>query len=345
MSRLSYIFVVFMILAQQGQSDAQRVAALEDTVTFTTTRIDSLNRVQAALEGDVGRLSTLVDSLKRGSETDKLRNALRESVYLSAKLEEVYVLQRETDHMLSRVLKALQNCYDSEINTLIGSLDQAPAETLLKRLKLLQHRRKSLSALLVDREDRPDLPDIIIRPGDGPEAIQQKADFMADVAAQLKQRLDATDVRLRKLVEEQRLRRRAQDLLTEISLFDENAPIGRSLSLEPGAIAQVADDVVPSESADAEISASVANISGGRVSETFAPAGGAPEPIDLVLTPGLEIELGEGPVDAGVFGEGPEGEIVRLEQQRVMLQRQAAQAAKRAETLRSFVEQIQGEGR
>ncbi|MDP6042661.1 MAG: hypothetical protein QGG64_29190, partial [Candidatus Latescibacteria bacterium] len=185
-----------------------------------------------------------------------------------------------------------------------------------------------------------ELPTVAIGPEDNLEVIRQKAAFMADVAAQMRQDLANADSRLVRLRNEQRLRNRAQALVTEISLFDDSAPIGRSLSLEPQPVVSSPEDgrTGVSEEEIAGLVPPLAGIVGDRPADQIESI--SPGVTQLALTAGLEVEVRNTHVMP--LAEGLTLEIQQLQLQKAVLENQAKQATARAEALRLYLEQMLG---
>lgn len=341
------ICVIFAVFSMPLNGHAQTIVALEDTVALWSNSADSLLQIQIGLQDSVQRLAAVVDSLKHANRSDRatgpLEAALRQSVRLALALEATYAQQSTIEKVLASSWEELRDVYDREIGTIIGDLADEPDVSKIRQLKDYQQARKRLVENLVSQRQKTELPVVAIGPEDNPEAIRQKAAFMADVAAQIRRDLASADSRLVRLRNEERLRNRAQTLLTEISLFDDGAPVGRSLHIEKQEIVSNSRDGNTSASQE-EISESVppsAGIVGDRFPGQIESV--VPDLSQNVLALGLEVEVRDTQHgDAMSTVEGLALEIQQLQRQRVLLEDQAKQATARAEALRLYLEQMLG---
>ena len=342
--------VMFVILFLPTGTFGQSVAVSEDTVAVRQVRVDSLSRVQEMLDLQVQGLASEIDSLRRAQKgqplAGELEVALRQSVQIALNLEAVYIEQNEANRALVDAFVALLGVYDQAIGALIANLGEDTTPESIGRLKLLQQRRKALASIVESCKGVTDLPMVVVRAEDGPDAIRQKAMLMADVASQIEQRLQQVDARLQTLVNEQRLHKQAKGLVAEISLFDERTPVGRSLRLEAEPLTV---GIVPPSGEDAAETGLVSGIVpgpgfAGDVAREQATVTGT-EPIDLLLKAGLELQVGSGGLaDDMSFATGLASEILQKQRQRALLAKQAKQAGERAKKLQAFLDQMIGGG-
>ena len=227
-------FSVLALLVGAQCVAAQTLPAVMAEWGRLKSRRDSLLAERQRLSDDVDEVSRHIDSLKTSSgaarATGPLEAALRRSLGFVERLE---MLDRRLETVrgaLQVQSERLRSVYDDEIAQLVRRLGESPREATLKRLGQLREERRALSQVLDPPQGASHADLLSIGEADGPEEIRQKADLMEDMASRLALEAQAVGDRLVRLDQERRLRGRVSTFTREISLFDENLPVGRSIS-------------------------------------------------------------------------------------------------------------------
>ena len=319
---------------------AQTVGELRQALALRTASVDSLAAVRVELEREVERLSAVVDGLKQEQSGNRaggaLEKALQQSLIVALALEDCYRKEEILQAEVSAVRERLRDAYDRDIAGLIGALSGAADSVRIAQLQALQQARSGLVQSAPDIGTDSRLPLLAARPDDGPDALRQKAELMADVAARVRREVAQTERRLKQLEVEQRLRGRVETFAAELFLFDETLPEGRSVAVsERGVSGQE-----PSEPTFGTAEIPEGDRLGDNNRGPDSPSGASGfavgrEPASAD-SPGLQVR-GD--------GDALTEEIRSLHRQRAVLMAQEKQVSARAKLLHQYLEALLGDAR
>ncbi len=304
---------------------------------------DSLVQERQRLSADVDVISSHIDSLKTSTElpraTGPLEAALRRSLGLVERLE---MLDRrlETVHEgLQAASQRLRSEYDGEIARLVQRLGEAPGEATLHRLAELREKRNAVPRFPDSPRGAAPADLLSIGEADGPGEIRQKADLMDDMASRLALEARAVGDRLSRLDEERRLRARVSNFTREISLFDENLPVGRSVS---------ARESPPASEGDSKDTGDANEIltGGGRYEGDLSGALAPEAPLEAELIAGKEISPGGSGTSPGDLpADDLQDEIARLRSRNTQLRSRMVALTKQAAAFRERIREMLEGGR
>jgi hypothetical protein len=233
---LSSFMVLFGLCTMGERVDAAqaiRMDGLQDSLQMWVTRQDSLLSQRDVLQTSVDSLSSEMERLKRthsgGTASGALALALRKSLDITLELEVIYQEEIIAGQRIERIKSSLLEACEEELDRLIVLSRDAPDASILAQIQTFRKLRGSLEGAPVQKP----LPTVTIEADDTPDDIRLKSELMADVAHQVMGEKAAVDRKLRRLVDERRLRGRARSFASEFSLFDDASPQGRSLSPQP----------------------------------------------------------------------------------------------------------------
>jgi len=198
--------------------------------------LDSLRTLHSAAQSRVdtlvaGRQSALAWAevlyraipAARGEGRNELRDALRAAqvaadslAILDARLAEALLAQKEARQALAVAL-------EQELEGVLIRAEFAH-ESPLKAELLLRARELAIELTSVQGPlelPATDLPRVTVGPGDGPEEIQLKADFLDDRAAQLRRAAEVVSAELDSRNKRAELQAEMRRLVAEVRLFDQ----------------------------------------------------------------------------------------------------------------------------
>jgi hypothetical protein len=296
--------------------------------TAQEARLDSLRRSQDEAASRVSEFAAARDGAQAWAErlyrlipeareqgTDALRHALAVAQFaadsldaLDASLAEALAAEREAREALVAEL-------DSELELTLRAAEVAPPAEMAMLTDLAQSLAVELAGIQKPlRLPATELPAVAIQPGDGPEEIILKADFLSDRAAGLRSAADVVSAEISRVQRRDRLQDEMRRLVAEVRLFDEAGlpPVsaqGEDRTFEP-VPEQVIEPITPASVGDAPV----------------APAG--ERALDLPILP-LEGEV-QLPLDEETL-------LDQLERLREDLLRRAEALERRAEEFRRLL--------
>ena len=223
------------------------LAKLEDRCAVLQLRRDSLAAKAGELAEEVAELKNCLS--ERFSPLDEMRlgERLRRSQVLADSLDAVNMAILELETKISRCRRLAIGAYTRAIDSLRLKLDEAferrAGEKIIRQIELARSRRAALAG---DAENAADaeggsqllslgklLEAVRITPGDTPEEIREKADFLQDVADKWLRTLSMLERSLERISEESAIRKRLSEFAQELSLFDETTLPGRAQQRAP----------------------------------------------------------------------------------------------------------------
>ncbi|UCC83911.1 MAG: hypothetical protein JSW46_02960 [Gemmatimonadota bacterium] len=199
------------------------------------TRVDSLRLARGAAAAHVSELVTARDSAQAWAErlyrlipeareqgTDALRHTLAVAQFAADSLDTL-------DASLAEALSAEREAREALIveleSELARTLDDAETAPPIQKAALTQHAQSLASELAAIRAPlqlpATELPTVAVEPGDGPEEIALKADFLSDRATQLRSAADVVASEITRVERRGELQDEMRRLVAEVRLFDE----------------------------------------------------------------------------------------------------------------------------
>ena len=231
---------------QLGESSLKPALAALDSLAALHVRSaaerDSLNRSAEELAGEVSRLKSSQARDYSALEQYRLEAALRRSQAVAARLDSLNARIGSLGEEFAGRKRSVLSLIDRELGTLAGRLESSPGDSLRSaataRIESLRRLRAQVSSLQVEKPraeglavglpiDRL-LEQIRVTPADSPEEIQEKADFLADVARRWRKSLEDVERSIGRLADEREMRRRLGEFTQELSLFDATSPSSRA---------------------------------------------------------------------------------------------------------------------
>jgi hypothetical protein len=199
------------------------------------TRVDSLRSAHGEATARVSELAIARDSAQAWAErlyrvipqareqgTDALRHTLAVAQFaadsldaLDASLAEALTAERE-------VREALVVELESELARTLSDAEIAPPVQKAALTQLAQSLAGELAVFQAPLQlPATELPAVAIEPGDGPEEIALKADFLSDRATQLRNAADVVGSEMTRVERRGDLQEEMRRLVAEVRLFDE----------------------------------------------------------------------------------------------------------------------------
>jgi hypothetical protein len=226
--------LLLLDLAASAVAGGQGLDELRGAARESGRQVDALRAKQASLKRELDELSPRIEARKKepavvpGAE---LKNELRRSQELSSQLTEVAQslarAEAEWQHRNTELLDGLS----TQLGLLEAAWEQSPErearERLLGRMRALKLEREQLRAAMPVQE----VPALGPSPvGSEPEALLRRVDALRDAEDKARRQLQAVEVRIAELRQEQGLEQRMRDFVSEQSLFDDQ---DRRFRLEP----------------------------------------------------------------------------------------------------------------
>lgn len=250
----------------------------------------------------------------------QLREALRAAQHAADSLAALDAQLAEAVAAEHEARGAYRDALESEIERTLRRAEFAPPSekaALSERARALAFEFAALREPV--RLPAAEVPDIVIEPGDGPQEIALKADFLADRAVQLRGAADVVAAEMARVQKRARLQEEMEHLLAEVRLFDD-AGVPPTASGQPDQVFGQ-DDIERILCCDPLVDVRAM----GPADAAVAPAGGLNLPV-----------LGAGgAVTAPVQPERVFDQLARL---RENLLRRAAVLERRSEDFRSLLQ-------
>lgn len=239
--KASFAHTVWMVLALAGTEAllwASDPSELEAQIADLRRQQVSLQGEREALLQQAQQLAAHIDALRQedkgglGGSERRLTRKLQESVELSQRID---ALSRRIDELTAQIAgmtRELKEFYEQRVAELVRQIDLAAEdqkEGLTRQALMYLAAKLKLEGSVVFVPDVKLTAQIEATPQDGPEEIRQKADLVSDVADKLTAQLALVDVRLRDLGQQQRMRRKMREFAEEITFFDEDIAMGRTV--------------------------------------------------------------------------------------------------------------------
>ncbi len=209
-----------------GQADLSR---LEQGIRLAQERLKVLQTENQNLQLQSDSLAIFINTLKTAPtmgflERRKLERLLRDSQDLASAREHNLHEQKQQKNHLEQIVATLLKRYDAVIDSLVQvaerSGDVSRVETA-SRIQTLRARRSSVNAQSANPGQSLQRPELALQPNDLPEDIEVKAEFLRDRADRLRQQERTLERRIKDVRAEKTLRKKMNDLVTDVRLFDQ----------------------------------------------------------------------------------------------------------------------------
>jgi len=225
---------VFCIMVCVRPAPAQQptLEVLETTFEQQETLLTTLQDQKRRLGVRLDEKEKEIRLLKSDNDLGYLRRArleklLQESQDVAGKIEGIDEQQRRTQEALAATGRQLIARYQALLNETLAKLERKKHDTALRKtltLKISQLRRKKEATLAKMGLRNPQ--DVIvgkveIAPTDTPRQIREKGDLLKDQEEKLRALSKQLDKQSHEMQQELQLRNRIDDLVTDLSLFDQ----------------------------------------------------------------------------------------------------------------------------
>ncbi len=318
-SKIVALAVILLPIADLAKAQAP---AKQPTFEVMEIRLEQLERRIRQLQKQEDELTAAVlereqkiaDLKKAGDlnylQQTRLQRLLKEAHQLAGEIEGMDRQLEQVNQSYSQTGDRLSTLYSTRINNLLKRLESKKVtgvqrQTLLKQVERLRIRNQALRQKL-GLQDSPDVNagELQISPTDTPRQIEQKADVLKDQEDKYRSLSQQLGTRYQELERELQLRNRIDDLVADLSLFDQQEEAIGSLAPETGQGMESVDGP-----GDSDFSANI----GSRESRA-------------------EVIIGQGNFDYTGLSDGNLEEVVALLKQRqIRAVAQADSLKKRAE--------------
>lgn len=243
-----------------AQSTPARTDSLEGVLTGLQYQTKYLAVERGKLDSELSAKSSAIEKLQANSnrnyfEHQRLQELLKSSQELARKIqlidEQSDVLERDDRLTVDKLIAA----YESEIQAGMArlkqkTLDGKEKEAQLRRINKMRNRMNVLHATSNQLEVL-NLKPVELTPRDTPKRIEQKADLVKDQEEKVRRFAKEIKTEKEKLNKELNLRTRISDLVTDLSLFDQQDEIltnlpdrGQSITGEESGFRNRADEIL-----------------------------------------------------------------------------------------------------
>lgn len=207
----------------------------EGNILELETRLARLDSTRQVLEDERRRLSERLASVAgeiralrdqhelNYFEHQRLQRLLKDSQSLTRRMEAMDAEQQSLAQRYEAIGRQLLKLYEAEIRKRLDRLEGREAEPQeIEALQRLRARRDTLQQALAPQDlTQVRIPRLEIEPGDSPTDLGQKADLLKDQEEKLRHLAIRVREQMDDLREELQLRRRLDDLVTDVALFDQ----------------------------------------------------------------------------------------------------------------------------
>jgi len=217
------IAIAIAIAIPIGNAAAQEtgVEALRRAHNETTTRVAELLTARQDAQAWAERLYRLIPEA-REQGTDELRHTLAVAQFAADSLDALDDALAEALAAEREVRGALVGALESELARTLDAAELAPPIQKAALTQLAQSLAGELAAIQRPlRLPSAEAPTLAVEPGDGPEEIELKADFLSDRAGQLRNAADVVASEMTRVQRRGELQDEMRRLVAEVRLFDE----------------------------------------------------------------------------------------------------------------------------
>ncbi|NIN70400.1 MAG: hypothetical protein GTO46_00400 [Gemmatimonadetes bacterium] len=215
------IAIAIAIVGDDAAAQETRVDSLRTAHGEATARVSELVIARDGAQAWAERLYRLIPEA-REQGTDALRQTLAVAQFAADSLDTLDALLAEALGAERDVRAALVVELESELARVLDDAELAPPIQKVALTQLAQSLASELAAIRAPLQlPATELPTVAVEPGDGPEEIALKADFLSDRATQLRNAADVVASEITRVERRGELQDEMRRLVAEVRLFDE----------------------------------------------------------------------------------------------------------------------------
>lgn len=230
--RCFIILILSALLGGNLLAQESSLISLEKELVRIDSLITNLGNQRSALARDVGAYAKEIRDLKAKEnrsyfQQQRLERLLKDSQDVTNRIEKLDSQLQALQKSYVKSGKKLVGLYDSEISRLLKQLENqqlaaARQREVLQEIERLRVRSESLKDRIGESKiAKHKIPRVEIEADDSPKQIEQKADLLKDQEDKLRASASLIEKRANELKKEMELRSRMNDLVTDLSMFDQ----------------------------------------------------------------------------------------------------------------------------
>lgn len=233
MQTVRKIAMFFLLLALPVAAQTPERLKLQNELDDLSTRFARLQQEQQVLSLQADSLAK--DIQRRKQQTPSLLRergldaALRFSQTLADSLQALQTREQRLDFALRQKAEALLKILNDDIARLVKQGEAlkhdknlSQREQVTRELEQCRHWQRRCQQWLEQPSPAIIIYQVEALPGDTPETLRRKADFLRDQADRLRRDVKRLDTKIADIRDETQLRQRVGDLVTDLSLLDPN---------------------------------------------------------------------------------------------------------------------------
>ncbi|HGJ67160.1 TPA: hypothetical protein ENS27_17505 [bacterium] len=239
------ILIALVFASAQLSFAEDKIITLKGQLSSLEIRKSQLESEKFSLVNEGDNLSYKIEDLKRQSESGlgiigrfRLSQNLRKAQNLSEKIQNIDREIYSLNNQIEQVKSILTNEYETQINLLIQKAGKTnnvnEKKALLGKISEYQSSRNLLKRSEKQKSEPINIAKIDISEHDSPKEIREKADLIIDIANKTNARISSIDLRINKLRDELRTRKKLDEFADEISFFGERVAKGQVVSKATG---------------------------------------------------------------------------------------------------------------
>ncbi len=236
------------LAAQEGMQPSA-INIIEAKLSEVKASIVEMTQEEETLRQEIASRALVIQELKSKTqlnylERQRLERLLQESQDLSGQISQLALQVRRVQGARNQLAMELLKQYEAEINRQLKmladtQLAKAVRDSSYRRIERWRQHRDQLQQELKRPSDAVmPIRELRIEQHDTPKRIRQKADLLRDLEDKQRQFSERVGKRINELQKEEDLRNRIDELVTDLSLFDQqeetlgNVETGQSATLE-----------------------------------------------------------------------------------------------------------------
>jgi len=238
------LWVLVLFVVAYASADRADLENRERLAVEMQTRLDSLESIRSKLLIQAESLARQMDVTRRkdllsAGDHRLLERQLQQSQLLGSRVREIEDQKRTVLDQYRPVLETLIRSYQTEIEDLVRRMEtekeSRQKEALLVGFNDALKNKQRWEAKLSEPETGPGMAsDISAKPWDTPRDLLMKGDLLKDREDGLRKEIRILDGRLSSLKNEERVRKKAEELAVGLHVFNENEELlGRESPVGP----------------------------------------------------------------------------------------------------------------
>ncbi len=226
-----WVLILFAV-AHASEGDRTDLEDREMIAVEMQARLDSLESARSGLLIRAESLARQVNVTRRkdllgAGEHRLLEKQLQQSQLLGSRIAEIEIQKKTVLNRYRPILETLIRSYQTEIEDLVRRMemekDSKSTEALLVRFNDVLRKKQKWETKLSEPEPEPGkASDISAKPWDTPRDLLMKGDLLKDREEGMRKEIRDMDRRLSSLKQEERVRKKAEELAVGMHVFDEN---------------------------------------------------------------------------------------------------------------------------